>query len=186
MNGNEARSEFVRYLRWHNIPFDEDIDDGFCRLTFCYRGYNDCPGRVLESCIWFEKDVLQARVYFHSIAADCCRESEHRSELMRLLNYCNARVWPCGSGDGVLYHPNYLHTPRYYVTEDGFFDITMTTMIPYDFFEVAPLETEDFLTAACPDLLNKLSIPIFHVLLGRMSVEQAIAMVDKNVLGEGV
>lgn len=105
---------------------------------------------------------------------------------MRFLNFCNARIWPCTDDgmSGKLYNPNYLQTPRFYITEDDSYDITMTNMIPYDFYEVAPLETEDFLTAACPDLLNKLSVSIFFLLLGRISTEQAISNVKIDILGE--
>ncbi len=35
------------------------------------------------------------------------------------------------------------------MTEDGCFDITLTTIICNDFYEVAPLETEDYITAYC-------------------------------------
>ena len=58
-------------------------------------------------------------------------------------------------------------------------------MIPLDFYEMAPLETEDYITAACPELLNKLSVPIFFVLLGEISAEQAILVVKDEILGEG-
>ena len=39
-----------------------------------------------------------------------------------------------------------LYTPRIYLTADGRFDITITTIIPYDFFGLAPLETLDYIT----------------------------------------
>ena len=61
----------------------------------------------------------------------------------------------------------------------------MTTMIPLDFYELAPLETEDYITVACPELLGKLSVPIFFVLLGEISAEQAILEVKDEILGEG-
>ena len=57
-------------------------------------------------------------------------------------------------------------------------------MIAYDFYSVAPLETEDYITACCPELLDKLSTTIFGVLLGQLSIEQAIAYVKKHVLND--
>ena len=80
--------------------------------------------------------------------------------------------------------PSCLYTPRIYLTEDGGYDITLTSVIPYDFYELAPLETEDYITACCPELLNGLSPAIFGVLLGNLDVEQAIQYVRKNILYE--
>ena len=70
------------------------------------------------------------------------------------------------------------------MTEDDRHDITMTGIIPYDFFEVAPLETEDFLTASLPELMNALSPAIFLLLLGEIDLSQAKRIVDRDVLGE--
>lgn len=78
-----------------------------------------------------------------------------------------------------LYKPSCLYTSRIYLTEDDGCDITLTTVIPYDFYELPPLETEDYITACCPDLLNGLSPAIFGVLLGRLDVEQAIQFIRK-------
>lgn len=86
--------------------------------------------------------------------------------------------------NGALYHSNYLYTPRFYITEDGSYDITMTSIIPLDLYEMAPLETEDYFTVACPELLNKLSAPVFFVLLGKTSAEQAILMIETEILGD--
>lgn len=105
---------------------------------------------------------------------------------MRLLNYINARVWPRttdGMGNG-LYMPSCLYTSRIYLTEDDRYDITLTSMIPYDFFELAPLESEDFITAYCPSLLDELSPAIFGVLFGRLDTEQTIEYIKKNILHE--
>jgi hypothetical protein len=71
-----------------------------------------------------------------------------------------------------------------YITEDGCFDVTLTTIIPYDFFDVAPLETLDYLTVSCPELLNKLSLPIFSILLGKWYIISAISYIKTVVLME--
>lgn len=186
MTSLQAKSMMKKYLREHFIKYHEDIDCGVSRYTMLYEGCDCCPDKVLEACIWFYQDFMECRVYYDCNGAKWCRESEHRGELLQLLNFCNARVWISTDDgrDGALYRPNYLYTPRFYITEDGHFDITMTVMIPLDFYELAPLETEDYITAACPDLLNKLSIPIFCVLLGEMSAEQAISRVKSEILGE--
>ncbi len=65
------------------------------------------------------------------------------------------------------------------MTEDECFDITITTFINYDFYEVAPLETEDYITAYCPDLLDKLSLAIFPLLSGKITLQQAMQCIDE-------
>lgn len=102
------------------------------------------------------------------------------------MNYINARLWVGVSDgmDGVLYQSQYLISPRFYITEDEMQDITATMLIPYTHFEMDVLELEDFITAALPSLLNSLSVPVFLLLEGRITVEEAIDMVGLEILGE--
>ena len=186
MNRLEAKNKLSAYLKKHNISFSEDFDNGVPRITMLYKGYNNCPDKVLESCIWLHANEMEVRVYFDEKASSWCKNSNYIDGMMRLLNFINARVWPqtVDGMEGNLYQSHYLHTPRLYVTEEA--AITMTSMIAYDFYSVAPLETEDYITACCPELLDKLSPAIFGVLLGQLSIEQAIAYVKKHVLKETV
>lgn len=106
--------------------------------------------------------------------------SPYKEEFFRLLNYINARVFlGCYSE---LSGTSLLYTPRIYMTEDDCFDITMTTLIPYDFWEVAPAETMDYITAYCPELLDKLAPVIFGVLLGEISISNAIKYLEDEVI----
>lgn len=186
MTNLQAKAKMTKYLKEHFIQYHEDIDGGVSRYTILFEGYESCPDKTLEASIWFYPDSMECRVYYDENASGWCRKSEHRDELMRLLNYCNARLWVCACDgmDGTLYQPHYLHTSRFYITEDDSFDIVMTTMIPLDFYELAPLETEDYLTACCPELLDQLSMPIFYVLLGKIGAEEAIRMIETGILGE--
>lgn len=76
-----------------------------------------------------------------------------------------------------------LISPRFYVTEDEMQDITATMLIPYTHFELDMLEIEDFITAALPGLLDDLSIPVFLLLEGRITAEEAIDMVRSEIIG---
>ena len=186
MSRTGAQTHIEHYLKSHNIRYTKDVDNGIPRITILYVNCDRCPDKMLESCIWFYKDAMEARAYFGQTAANWCRTSSHIPELMRLLNFINARVWP-RTTDGMgnaLYMPSCLYTSRIYLTEDDGYDITLTSMIPYDFFELAPLESEDFITACCPSLLDELSPAIFGVLLGRLDMEQAIRYVKENVLSD--
>lgn len=186
MTKMEALIHIEHYLKAHNIYHVTDNESGVPHTNILYTNCDLCPDRMLEGCIWVYKDSMEARVYFNQNAAEWCRASSHIPELMRLMNFINARVWP-STTDGMenaLYAPSCLYTPRIYLTEDGGYDITLTSIIPYDFFELAPLETEDYITACCPGLLNDLSPSIFGVLHGRLDVEQAIRCIRENILYE--
>ena len=180
----EAQIRMGHYLKAHNIYHETDHENGTPHMNILYANCDLCPDGMLEGCIWFYENTMEVRTYFNQNAAGWCRTSSHILELMRLLNFINARVWP-SAADGMgnaLYTPSCLYTPRIYLTEDAGYDITLTTIIPYDFYELAPLETEDYITACCPGVLNDLSPAIFGVLLGRIDVERGIRYIRKNIL----
>lgn len=152
--------------------------------NFSYIKFAINTDRCIESCIWFYNDCAEVRAYYSALGAEICRESEYRGELLYVLNYINAAVFlSCGNGGGI-YEPHMLYTPRIYMTEDGCFDITITTIINYDFWEVAPVETEDYITIYCPELLDRLTYAIFGVLLGQISSDDAKSKIRQDILGE--
>ena len=178
-----ALKRFSAYLRDHNIRYIRDFEGGTVRYTLQYFAKN-APEKYVESCIWFYEDNAEVRGYYNQAGADICIASGHRNSLLELLNFINARVFlACGDWDG-LYKARMLYTPRMYLTVDGFYDITITTIIDYDFWEVAPIETADYMTAYCPELLDKLAVPIFGVLQGIISSEEAIVYIKENILLE--
>ncbi len=186
MDQKQAFEMFEQYLKSHNLPHvlgTEPLDDGArAPLVTMVFPAELCPGGVVEGCVWFYPEGMEARVYYSEAGAEFCRESPHRPELYRLLNFINARVFP-RAADGFgnrLYQPHGLFTPRFYLTEDDQFDITMTTAIDYDVFGLAPLETADYLTMFCPSLLKQLSRPIFFLLLGEWTVEESIVAITAN------
>lgn len=184
MTNTKAYDAFVYYLKSHFIKH-EDTFENAKRLTMAYKGYANCPNMALESCIFFHSDCMECRVYYTELGSDICKNSIHRADLYRLLNYINATVWPrVSDGFAGQYRAPYLHTPRIYVTEDGYYDITATSMIPYDFYEIMTVLTADYITASIPELMDKLSPAIFGVLAGNITTEDAIAYVNSAVLNE--
>lgn len=179
-----AKSKMRGYLKSHFIKFYEDTDDGTDRFTMLYKGCEKSPDRVIESCIYFYSECMECRVYYTATGAKWAENSKHLPDFMRLLNYLNATVWPCVSDEmgGALYTASYLYVPRFYMTEDGCYDITMTIIIPYDFYQVAPLETEEFLTVCCPELMDALSPAIFMLLLGELTLCEAIQVIKRDIL----
>ena len=129
---------------------------------------------------------MEARTYYSALGAECCKRSSHLADLYRLLNFINARLFlDCADGcGGKLYRPKILYTPRFYLTEDDGYDISLTTIVPYDFFELAPLETTDYLTGFSAELLNDLSIPIYTLLMGEIDADMAIRYIEQEILME--
>lgn len=183
MTRNDAIKNFESYMKNHHIPYRRKLDDGFPLYLMQYAAEN-APDRYVEACVWFYPGGVEARCYYNSMGAKICRNSSHRSELLRLLNFINARVFlGCVDPYG-LYEPGMLYTPRIYLTEDDGFDITITTMIPYDFWELAPVETMDYLTMFGPELLDELAPSIFGVLFGKLKADDAVSYIREKILGE--
>ena len=187
MNKREAKHEFFSYLKERSIQFHEHLECGDTSIYMLLSGYDKCPDKVLECSIFFFDSCMEVRVYFNANANNWIKERvDDLSDIYRLLNYINARVWPF-THDGIggkLYSPHHLQTPRFYITEDGDFDFTATTVIDYDHFEMAPLETEDYCTAAIPELMSKLSPPFFFLLMKDISVDEAISIIERDVLNK--
>lgn len=61
-------------------------------------------------------------------------------------------------------------------------DITSTMLIPYTYFWLDQLAFEDYITAAIPKLMDRLSPIIFLVLSGDLLVDDAIKKVEKEIL----
>lgn len=179
-------SEIISYLKIHNLYFKVDHSEGVPRITMVFKNCERSPAYITEGCIWFYESSMEVRVYYSKLGAAICQKSKHLPDLYRLINYINARLW-VGVSDGLegaLYQSQYLTSPRFYITEDEMQDITATMLIPYTHFEMDVLELEDFITAALPSLLDSLSMPIFLLLEGKITVEKAIDMVRIEILGE--
>ena len=182
MKRQEAIRVLTGRLRSSRVRHSAGFDSGQMQITM---GFNAvyAPDHRIESCIWFYEDTMEARCYYSSLGAELCRKSRHIDALLRLLNFINARVFPSCRGSGyMLYSPHILYTPRIYLTADGCFDITITTIIPYDFFGLAPLEPLDYITICCPELLDRLALPIYCVLLGKETADGAISHIEREFL----
>ncbi len=181
MNKRKAMKNFTDYLKSHNIFYESSIDDGIQRITMVYPVEN-APDKRIESCIWFYEDVAEVRTYYSALGAEICRKSERIDELLHLLNFINARVFLSCGYPGGLYEPHMLYTPRIYITEDGYFDITITTMVHFDFWNLASLETADYITIYCPELLERLTYAVFGVLLGQITFEDAKTFIEEEIM----
>lgn len=156
-------------------------------ITIALPGHSNSPSRKIESSLFFFPDAIEIRVYYACPGPQIVSNNlEQLPSLYRLLNYLNACVF-VKNMDGVgneFYRPSYLLQPRFYLTEDGQYDITATVILEKDFFGLAPLEIEDFITIALPALMNALSPYIFGVVTGKLAVEAAIRQIQRNILSD--
>lgn len=180
MAKKQVLQHFTAYLDSHHINYSTTIDEGSIQYNMVYPAIT-APNKQVESCIWFHDDDAECRVYYSCIGSEVCKSSSHINDLYRLLNFINASVYLCCGNKHGLYEPKMLYTPRIYLSEDGCFDIMITTIINYDFYEVAPLETADYITAFCPQCLDLFTHPIFGVLADIISVDKAIELIKERL-----
>ncbi len=175
----KVKSKIKMYLKQHSMKFYEDTCDETDQITILYEGYDNSPDKVIESSIYFFSDCMECRIYYDATGTKFCKNSKKKSELLYLLNYINSNVWPCKrvSICGLLYKTTHLYVPRIFMTGD--FDIAMGTVVPYDFYELEPYETEDFLTECLPELMNTISPAIFLLLLNEITLSDAETMIKR-------
>lgn len=182
MDNSESARHMKIYLKKNNISFFQaDKYEGCERLSILLRDYSNSPDTVIEAMAIFFEDCIEWRVFYSyngsQIVKDACRNTELESGLMTILNYINTSVWICSS------EGRHLYTPRIYLTQKEF-DISMTTVVPYELFDLTLLETADFLIVRLPVLMNAISPAIFGFLLQKINLDTAINFIKINVLGE--
>jgi hypothetical protein len=157
------------------------IDEGTAAVQMILKA-QDAPNKIVESTIWFHGDYLESRVYYDELGARIVKENpDNIFGLLRVLNFINERVFlSCGDPYG-LYHPHLLFTPRIYLEEDSG-TVAIVTTINYDFYEVAPVEAVDYITAFCPELLNMLVAPVLFTAAGKLTADKAIEFIEERIL----
>lgn len=178
----KVKRDISTYLRSHNIYFETDEFEGIPHITMMFKNCDRCPGHITKGSIYFYDDCMEARVYYSEVGTRICKESKNLSDLYRLMNFLNAKIWTRVQDgmNGTLYRSDHLITPRFCITEDGKLDITTIMAISYLHFKLDPLQIEDYITAALPSLLDSLSGPIFALLLGHITKEQAINIIEER------
>jgi len=175
MNKAEIRKSILQYLKQYNLNYRLINDSNQVRrlsdLDTIYLYYNvQVPGGI-ESDIRLYEERMQIRAYYSPTVCEMCDDEEKEINLHRIINYINANVYFEG-----------LYTPRLYYSTDDNSDIVITTVIPYDFFELAPIETMEYITGYYPEFLEKFAVPIILLLLDEMRYEEAAGYIRKEIL----
>ena len=81
--------------------------------------------------------------------------------------------------------PQTFYTSRIYLAEDGSNEITFSTKINYDFWEAAPTVTCKYITTFYAEFMDIVALPIFSVLQGDNTVEEAIKYLKESISNLG-
>lgn len=157
-----------RLINTHNKPILEKEMDTF------YFWYDVQAPYGVECSVFLFEECMEVRGYYSECIAKELQEHPHRiSELYEVINFINARIW----FDGFYY-------PRAYITVDGLCDVAINTIIPYEHFGMAPIETMEYITCYYPEWLEKMAIALCGVSLGVFNSSTAIMSIKQNVLNE--
>lgn len=174
----EAKKKINQYLKEYNINnrlindhqrpmLEKDLD------TF-YLYYDvDAPGGI-ESDILLYDDYMDVRAYYSAIVANKLKKHSCRiSEVTKVINLLNANVFFKA-----------LYTPRLYLSTDGFYDLAITTVIPYCFFESKMVETLEYITCYYPECMEKFAVSLCGVVFGELDSSIAIKQIEQDILGQ--
>lgn len=184
MTAIEASEQLENYLQKAKIIHlpGVDLETGLYSCVMQLGSEHD-PPVPLEGQVFFFSQCAEVRSYYGEQVSACLRSTSHRAELLELINYINARVFPyyeadCSSGAQTLF------TPRFYLTADSGSDLTVTAIIDYRIWELYSDELFEYAANYSPRLLDKLAVPLFGLLTERTSLEGAIRYIDHYMIGE--
>ena len=61
MNKKTVLHSIERYLKEHFIKYITDDEDGTERITMVFTGYDICPDKIVEACIYFFSEFMGNR-----------------------------------------------------------------------------------------------------------------------------
>lgn len=176
---SQVKAKIIEYIRVHNLQNSKLINTHNKPMieremdTF-YFWYDVQAPHGVECSVFLFEECMEVRGYYSECIAKELQEHPHRIyELYEVLNFINARIW----FDGFYY-------PRAYITVDGLCDVAINTIIPYEHFEMAPIETMEYITCYYPEWLEKMAIALCGVSLGVFNSSTAIRSIKQNVLNE--
>lgn len=167
-NTLKSTTLIIGLINDHQRPMlEKDLD------TF-YLYYDvDAPGGI-ESDIRLFDDYMNVRAYYSAIVANKLKEHSCRiSEVTKVINFLNANVFFKA-----------LYTPRLYLSTDGFYDLAITTVIPYCFFESKMVETLEYITCYYPECMEKFAVSLCGVVFGELDSSIAIKQIEQDILGQ--
>lgn len=175
MTKSQVKAKIVEYIKVHNLrsrlinthnkPMLEKEMDTF------YFWYDVQAPYGVECSVFLFEECMEVRGYYSECIAKELQEHPHRiSELYEVLNFINARIW----FDGFYY-------PRAYITVDGLCDVAINTIIPYEHFEMAPIETMEYITCYYPEWLEKMQLLYAGLVLVCLTLRQRKRVTERII-----
>lgn len=177
MDKIEVRKTIIDYLKNNNI-YDALVvnpEKVMClsELDTIMLHFNiNSPGGV-EINVKLYDDRMYVVAFYPDEIPKACKKTNSVSELRKVINFINSSIFI-----------DELYYPRVFISDDGFLDIAMMTGIPYDFFEMAPMESCEYIVDYCPEFMERFAIPILNVVIGNKNAEQVIDSIRNDILSE--
>lgn len=181
MTRKEAGKVFFDYCTKHNVDFRLGIEE---ETPYYYAEYpaENAPECRIESTVDFRENEILLTAYYSRLGTQIVKESVFKEELLCVLNFLNDRVlYKYSSPEGHC-PPRLLYAPRFFMTNDGV--IVLSTVIPYEFFEVFTEETEHYITSFCPRLLDGIAVDLFLTAYGELDVDDAVKNIRRGLFGK--
>ncbi|MGN0424959.1 MAG: hypothetical protein ACI4FY_06515 [Acetatifactor sp.] len=175
--GDRYRSTAVRgfedYLKSQKVVFTREENKATPFILFKVPASN-APDEEIEGVVFFYEYVAEMKLYYVGTKA-LCEKSNYHDELLRVLNFVNARIFPaCNEAPQDQRDMQLYFVPRISLEEDDDNDIVAGTMFHYEIWNQFLWEVGDYATKHCVEFLDTLAEPIIKVLTGEMKAEEAI------------
>lgn len=128
-----------------------------------------------EVDVHFRKEDIFVRGYYSAQLAEIIKASDHKQDLLHLLNYINCNVE----------FSHVVSTPRIYLSTDGAWDVVISATINNDVFSLAPVDCCQFITGYCPEFIEKFFIYIYMVIKGMAPAESCEKMIEERIINAG-
>ena len=173
LTNQERAVRFRTYLDSKDIKYTFDNEFSVPHITMVFE-LPDCAVGHVESGIWFFERHAEVRTYYPEPVSEMLGEDAHLEELLILLDFLNALVFPCQTAGEVSLVPRFCTT----ISD---FKFTALTVINYKIWNAVP-DTEAYITDCLPKMLNDLAPFIVSVLDGKFTSDEAMKQIDKHVL----
>lgn len=171
-------SDFKDYVEEKDIQYILDKDNGVPRFTMIFDAPK-CPGRAVFVSVRISEEVAEVRASYSDEGIEALRNSAHKDEVLRLLNFINDKAFLIQTNMGWKHkRAALLYTPSFFVSGEG---ITAATMINYCLWDEFGA-TESYITQNCPKLLDQLAPYVFGVIEGKISAKEAEEKIGKEIL----
>ena len=130
------------------------------------------PREYVKAFIDFWDSDIMIRFCYNEAATEQYKNSAHKSDLLRFLNYVNQDLIESHGEENYFEVMRLRYAPRVYLDEFNSDQITFSIRVQYNSQEYRL--AKEYLNDKCVELMNGLSPYIFGILSGEVDVDEAI------------